>query len=200
MLTVVESPIFQRLWPQYWDEDGGLEFASFIAANPDAGSVIRGSVASARCAGRVKAWASPVACASSTSSGMKRGGVSAHPLRQVQVSEHFSQHTQGRFAVPSKSKKLSAADLSPSKPSATSGPRSFSPSKDMKAGKGRSCFPLPPRPAGHRPVAVPVRHLAGRVRAYAQGWGKAASSPAVLRARCYAIARSIPRRCWLCLQ
>ncbi len=43
MLTVVESPIFQRLWPQYWDEDERAEFASFIAANPDAGSVIRGS-------------------------------------------------------------------------------------------------------------------------------------------------------------
>ena len=43
MLTVVESPIFQRLWPQYWDEDERAEFASFISANPDAGSVIRGS-------------------------------------------------------------------------------------------------------------------------------------------------------------
>jgi hypothetical protein len=43
MLTVVESPIFQRLWPRYWDEDERAEFASFIALNPDAGAVIRGA-------------------------------------------------------------------------------------------------------------------------------------------------------------
>jgi hypothetical protein len=43
VLTVVESPIFQRIWPRYWDEDERADFASFIALNPDAGSVIRGS-------------------------------------------------------------------------------------------------------------------------------------------------------------
>ena len=43
MFTVVESPIFQRLWPRYWDKDERAEFASFIASDPDAGSVIRGS-------------------------------------------------------------------------------------------------------------------------------------------------------------
>lgn len=43
MLTVVESPIFQKLWPLYWSEDERAEFASFIAANPDVGAVIRGS-------------------------------------------------------------------------------------------------------------------------------------------------------------
>lgn len=43
MLTVVESPIFQRLWPRYWDEEERAEFAVFIAVNPDAGSIIRGS-------------------------------------------------------------------------------------------------------------------------------------------------------------
>ena len=43
MLIVVESPIFQRLWPRYWDEDERAEFASFIASDPEAGSVIRGS-------------------------------------------------------------------------------------------------------------------------------------------------------------
>ena len=36
MLTVVESPIFQKLWPLYWDEDERAGFVSFIAANPDA--------------------------------------------------------------------------------------------------------------------------------------------------------------------
>ena len=43
MLTVVESPIFQKLWPRYWDEAERADFASFIALNPEAGSVIRGS-------------------------------------------------------------------------------------------------------------------------------------------------------------
>ena len=43
MLTVVESPIFQKLWPRYWDEDERADFASFIALNPEAGSVVRGS-------------------------------------------------------------------------------------------------------------------------------------------------------------
>lgn len=43
MLTVVESPIFQKLWPRYWDEDERGEFAAFIALDPDAGAVIRGS-------------------------------------------------------------------------------------------------------------------------------------------------------------
>lgn len=43
MLTVVESPIFQRLWPLYWDEDERAEFASHIAVNPEAGVLIRGS-------------------------------------------------------------------------------------------------------------------------------------------------------------
>ena len=43
MLTVVESPFFQKLWPRYWDEDERAEFASFIASNSEAGSVIRGS-------------------------------------------------------------------------------------------------------------------------------------------------------------
>ena len=42
-MTVVESPIFQKLWPRYWDEDERAEFASFIALNPEAGAVIRGS-------------------------------------------------------------------------------------------------------------------------------------------------------------
>ena len=43
MLTVVESPIFQKLWPNYWDEDERGDFAAHIAANPEDGVVIRGS-------------------------------------------------------------------------------------------------------------------------------------------------------------
>ena len=43
MLTVVESPIFQKLWPLYWDEDERAEFAVHIAGNPGDGVVIKGS-------------------------------------------------------------------------------------------------------------------------------------------------------------
>jgi hypothetical protein len=58
MLSVVESPIFQRLWPRYWDEDERAEFASFIALNPDVAPSSEALVASARSAGREKERAS----------------------------------------------------------------------------------------------------------------------------------------------
>ena len=40
MLTVVETTLFQRLWPNYWTEEERGEFASFIAEHPIAGDVI----------------------------------------------------------------------------------------------------------------------------------------------------------------
>ena len=43
MLTVVESPLFQKLWPLYWSEDERAEFATYIANDPTAGVVIRES-------------------------------------------------------------------------------------------------------------------------------------------------------------
>jgi hypothetical protein len=43
VLTVVESPIFLKLWPLYWSEEERGEFAALIAANPEDGVVIRGS-------------------------------------------------------------------------------------------------------------------------------------------------------------
>ena len=43
MLTVVESPLFQKLWPLYWSEDERGEFATYIANDPAAGVVIRES-------------------------------------------------------------------------------------------------------------------------------------------------------------
>jgi hypothetical protein len=43
VLTVVESPIFQKPWPLYWDGDERAEFAAHLAAKPDQGVVIRGS-------------------------------------------------------------------------------------------------------------------------------------------------------------
>lgn len=40
MYTVVETPLFAKLWPDYWTDDERTEFAAFLAANPEAGDVI----------------------------------------------------------------------------------------------------------------------------------------------------------------
>lgn len=62
MLTIVETPTFQRLWPDYWTEDERGEFATWLALTPDAGDVVPGS-----CGVRKVRW-------SRKGSG-KRGGV-----------------------------------------------------------------------------------------------------------------------------
>lgn len=43
MLTIIESSLFGRLWPDYWTEDERGEFAAFIARAPLAGDCIPGS-------------------------------------------------------------------------------------------------------------------------------------------------------------
>lgn len=43
MLTVVETPTFTRLTADYWSEEERDEFIAWIARNPEAGEVIRGS-------------------------------------------------------------------------------------------------------------------------------------------------------------
>ena len=40
MLTAIESPLFTKLWPDYWSEEERGEFAAFIANNPEAGDVV----------------------------------------------------------------------------------------------------------------------------------------------------------------
>ena len=40
MLTVVETELFQKLWPAYWTEEERGEFASFLSTNPSAGDVV----------------------------------------------------------------------------------------------------------------------------------------------------------------
>ena len=40
MLTVVETTLFQRQWPNYWTEEERGEFAAFISEKPNAGVVI----------------------------------------------------------------------------------------------------------------------------------------------------------------
>jgi len=43
MLTVIESPLFTKLWPDYWNEAEYDAFITHIAGNPEAGDVIPGS-------------------------------------------------------------------------------------------------------------------------------------------------------------
>ncbi|MBK8970949.1 MAG: type II toxin-antitoxin system RelE/ParE family toxin [Hahellaceae bacterium] len=43
MLTIIESPLFSKLWPDYWSEEQRAEFAAFMAANPESGDIIPGS-------------------------------------------------------------------------------------------------------------------------------------------------------------
>lgn len=43
MFTLIESPIFSRLWPDYWTEEERGQFAAWLAEHPDAGDVVPGS-------------------------------------------------------------------------------------------------------------------------------------------------------------
>lgn len=43
MLTVIETPLFSKLWPDYWTEDERTEFAAWLSVNPEAGDVIPGA-------------------------------------------------------------------------------------------------------------------------------------------------------------
>ena len=43
MQTIVETPVFQRLWPYYWMEEERGEFAAYLAEHPEAGDVVRES-------------------------------------------------------------------------------------------------------------------------------------------------------------
>lgn len=43
VLTVVETPSFTRLWPDYWSEDERGDFCAWIARKPLAGAVVPGT-------------------------------------------------------------------------------------------------------------------------------------------------------------
>lgn len=43
MLTIIESPLFCRLWPDYWSETEHGEFTTYLAANPEAGKIVPGT-------------------------------------------------------------------------------------------------------------------------------------------------------------
>jgi hypothetical protein len=43
MLTVIETPLFQKQWPHYWTEEERGIFAVYISAHPNAGDVVPNS-------------------------------------------------------------------------------------------------------------------------------------------------------------
>lgn len=43
MLTVIESPLFTKLWPDYWSAEEHGEFAAYLASSPEAGDLVSGS-------------------------------------------------------------------------------------------------------------------------------------------------------------
>jgi hypothetical protein len=43
MRTIIESPLFSRLWPDYWTEDERGDFCAHLAAHQAEGDLIRGT-------------------------------------------------------------------------------------------------------------------------------------------------------------
>jgi hypothetical protein len=43
MLTIIETPLFSKLWPEYWTEDERGAFAAFMAVHPEEGDVVQGT-------------------------------------------------------------------------------------------------------------------------------------------------------------
>jgi hypothetical protein len=42
-LTVIESPLFSRDWPDYWTAEEHADFIAYLAAEPHCGDVVPGS-------------------------------------------------------------------------------------------------------------------------------------------------------------
>ena len=43
MFTVIDTPTFSRLWPDYWTEEERGEFVAWLVEHPEAGKVIKAS-------------------------------------------------------------------------------------------------------------------------------------------------------------
>jgi hypothetical protein len=43
MITLIESTIFTKLWPDYWSEDERGEFSAWLAEHPEAGNIVPAS-------------------------------------------------------------------------------------------------------------------------------------------------------------
>jgi hypothetical protein len=66
MLTVIETPLFQRQWPLYWTEEERGAFCAYIAQRPAVGVSFRNRAACAKFADGGQGRARPVASVSST--------------------------------------------------------------------------------------------------------------------------------------
>lgn len=67
MRTVVESSIFEAEKSRYWSNEEFLEFASWIACNPQAGEVVPGLEVFGKFGGKPKGLANAVVFVSSIS-------------------------------------------------------------------------------------------------------------------------------------
>jgi hypothetical protein len=38
-LTIIESPLFSKYWPDYWSADEHGEFMAYLASHPEGGAV-----------------------------------------------------------------------------------------------------------------------------------------------------------------
>lgn len=43
LLTVIESPLFSRDWPDYWTDQEHADFIAYLAGEPTCGDVVPGS-------------------------------------------------------------------------------------------------------------------------------------------------------------
>lgn len=43
MLTIIESPLFSKLWSDYWSVEEHADFAVYLSINPEAGDLVPGS-------------------------------------------------------------------------------------------------------------------------------------------------------------
>lgn len=191
MLTVVESPIFQKLWPRYWDEDERAEFASFIAQNPEVGAVIRGS-------GGVRKvrWAREGAgkSGSSISHATKQARFISSLFMQSQSQRTFHSSHSRRFVVPSKSKKLNPSEIAAFEAKRDIGAEILQSIKDMKAGKGKMVVSsaTEARQATGLSQSQFANLLGVSVRTL-QGWEQGRKQPSGAARTLLAIARTNPK-------
>ena len=69
MFTVIETPSFARLWPDYWTQEELDEFIVWIAGNAEYGDVIPGAGGCRKVRWSRAGMGSEVVCASSTTIG-----------------------------------------------------------------------------------------------------------------------------------
>ena len=194
MLTVVESPIFQKLWPRYWDEDERADFASFIAQNPEAGAVIRGSGGVRKVRWAREGRASQAASGSSTSPATKLARSISSLFMQSQSQGTFHSSHSRRFVVPSKSKKLNPSEIAAFEAKRDIGAEILQSIKDMKAGKGKMVVSsaTEARQATGLSQSQFANLLGVSVRTL-QGWEQGRKQPSGAARTLLAIARTNPK-------